>query len=155
MQEVRNAQQSIEPFADDENTHSLDLPLDELMTREEAALPSAQERMIASGAHLCSLLNFFLPIVLPTLVLLILENHFRESRFIARHVEQALAFEFFYFAMALSVAAALVGQIYCIPIAPFLILFGLYCNLRAARSAQRGEIFEYPLTAAFVKEKRR
>ncbi len=119
--------------------------------REDSVLPSARDRWIASGAHLCSLLNFFVPVLLPALVLLELENQFHTNRFVAGHVEQALAFQFFYFLIALSLASALVGQIYCIPLAPLLILLGLYCNLRGVQAARRGETYAYPFVSLLLK----
>lgn len=108
------------------------------------------ERFIACLAHLTPFLNFVLPLVLPLALLMLLAVFFRRNRFLAQHIEQALAFQFFYFIVALAVLSIFLGQIHCVALAPFLALYGIASNLRGARAALRGETYRYPLTWRLV-----
>lgn len=108
------------------------------------------ERFIAVTAHLIPLLNFVLPVLLPLALLMLLEIFFRRNRFLAQHIEQALAFQFFYFMVALAVLSVFLGQVHCLALAPFLALYGIASNVRGARAALRGEAYRYPLTWRLV-----
>lgn len=116
-----------------------------------AAHPTQEERFIGMVAHLIPLLNFALPVLLPLALLMLLEVFFRRNRFLARHIEQAMTFQFFYFVIALAVLSVLLGQVHCLALAPFLALYGIVSNLRGARAAWRGESYRYPLTWRLIR----
>ena len=111
---------------------------------------SALERMLSTLAHLCSLLNLFVPVLGATFAILEIQVQGRDSAFVKAHAREALAFQVFYFVILVALAAVFVGQIYCVPLAPLLILFGLYCNMAGAVSAWRGRQYRYPLTSLLV-----
>lgn len=112
--------------------------------------PTVQERALAVAAHLSALLNFFVPVLGAVIALLEIQTHAKASKFVKRHVQEALGFQIVYAVIFVGLAAVLVGQIYCIPLAPVCILWGLYCNAMAAKNAWRGNAYQYPLTTLVV-----
>ncbi|MBI1800239.1 MAG: DUF4870 domain-containing protein [Chloroflexi bacterium] len=108
------------------------------------------DRLLATAIHLCALLNFFLPVLGATLAIMGIQRLAPTSAYIQAQGREALAFELFYFTALVSFIAIFMGQLYCLPIAPFLILFGLYCSLSAAVSAWRGQTYRYPFTSRLI-----
>lgn len=108
------------------------------------------ERMIACAIHLSSLLNFFLPLVGTLIAIVGLRWIAGESEFVKAHARQALAFQLAYFVVGLTFLSALVGNIFCLPVLPFAVVFGLACTLIAALDAWEGKAVRYPLTSQLV-----
>lgn len=113
-------------------------------------LGDRHERMIACAIHLSSLLNFALPLVGALVAIVGLAWLGGESEFVKANARQALAFQLAYFAVGLTFLSTLVGNIFCLPILPFAVIFGLTCTLMAALDAWEGKMVRYPLTSSLV-----
>ena len=107
-------------------------------------LADRHERMIACAIHLSSLLNFFLPLVGALVAIVGLGWLGGESEFVKGNVRQALAFQLAYFVVGLTFLSTLVGNLFCLPILPFAVVFGLTCSLMAALDAWEGKAVRYP-----------
>ncbi|MGH2544228.1 MAG: DUF4870 domain-containing protein, partial [Ardenticatenaceae bacterium] len=104
----------------------------------ERSTPTEAECALGMAAHFCGFLNLLLPLLGAPLVMIALGRLAGESRFVEGHIQEALAFQVVHSVVGLALLSVLAGNFLCLPLAPIAIVWGLWCNASAARTAWRG-----------------